>query len=404
MKQSNISGKKILLGVTGSIAAYKAALLARLLIKGGAEVKVLMTQSATDFVTPLTFSTLTKNKVLTDIFEADTWANHVMLGRWADLMIVAPASCNSIGKMASGICDNLLMAVYFSATCPVWISPAMDEDMWNHPVTRKNLDTLHSIGNRLLQVNHGELASGLIGMGRMAEPEEILAAVGQFFTAGQALKGMKALVTAGPTHEPIDPVRYIANRSTGTMGMSLAEELVSRGAGVTLILGPVTSPPPNGATRVIHVTTAQQMYEATIKEIKGQDLIIMAAAVADFTVAVPSTQKIKKKISDEGMVLSLARTQDILAAAGKMKTKKQTLAGFALETDHEREHAVKKLKEKNADLIILNSLNDEGAGFGTTTNKITIFDSRGKVKDFQKKPKREVARDIVDTIIEYRNA
>lgn len=404
MKTTDISGKKILLCVTGSIAAYKAVILARLLIKAGAELQVVMTRAAIDFVAPLTFSTLSKNKVLSDMFEEDTWTNHVMLGRWADLMIVAPASCNTIGKMASGICDNLLMAVYFSATCPVWIAPAMDEDMWNHTVTRRNLGLVHDSGNRILQVNHGELASGLVGMGRMLEPEEIMKKVGQFFSAHHFLKGIKALVTAGPTHEAIDPVRYISNKSTGTMGISIAEELAGRGAEVTLILGPVSHSAVSGRIQVVPVTTAKQMYESAIKGIKGMDLLIMAAAVADFTVPEPDSQKIKKKKNGEGLVLQLVRTEDILAAAGKMKTKKQTLAGFALETENGKENAIRKLKEKKADLIILNSLTEEGAGFGPGTNKISIFDSRGKVRNFEKKPKRDVARDIVDTIIEYRNA
>jgi phosphopantothenoylcysteine decarboxylase / phosphopantothenate---cysteine ligase len=401
MASKVLFGKKILLFVTGSVAAYKAAILTRLFIKSGIEVKIVMTRAAADFITPLTFATLSKQKVLMDIFEEDTWANHVMLGRWADLILVAPASCNTIAKMATGICDNLMLAIYLSATCPVFIAPAMDDEMWNHPVTQRNILTLQGLGHKILPVNRGELASGLIGDGRMAEPETIITLVEQYFRNRFSLKNIKALVTAGPTHEPIDPVRFIANHSTGTMGVSIAEDLAERGAQVDLIAGPVSIDLPYGI-KIISVTTAREMLSATMKEIKKYDIIVMSAAVADFRALEPSKRKIKKE--ESGLVLRLGKTTDILAEIGKVKKNDQTLIGFALETNNEKENALKKLKNKNADLIILNSLNDEGAGFGDATNKITIFDRRGNSATFDKKPKREVARDIVNKIIEYRNA
>lgn len=394
-------GRKILLCVTGSIAAYKAVVLLRLLIKNGAEVRVVMTRSARDFLSPLTFSTLSKNKVLSDLFDNETWANHVMLGRWADVMLIAPASCNTIGKMANGICDNLLLATYFSATCPVMIAPAMDEDMWLHTATQANVTTLKNRRNIFLPVNNGELASGLEGEGRMSEPETITSFLEDYFSKQKSLKNIKALVTAGPTYEPIDPVRFIGNRSTGTMGISIAQELASRGAIVNLILGPSEKQHFPGLN-IININTAKEMYDAVMKTISAADIIIMAAAVADYTIEQPSAHKIKKE-NNEWMV-KLAKTKDILLEAGKQKKKQQTLVGFALETDNEKENALKKLKSKNADLIILNSLNDEGAGFGRGTNKITIFDKKGNEYTFEKKPKNEVAADIINTIITYRNA
>ncbi len=400
MNLSNFNGKKILLCVTGSIAAYKAVILLRLLIKNGVEVKVIMTRAATDFVSPLTFSTLSKSKVLLDLFDEETWANHVMLGRWADVMIVAPASCNTLSKMANGICDNLLQAVYLSATCPVLIAPAMDEDMWHHPATQKNIEVLKQNGNKLMAVNNGELASGLTGEGRMAEPEEIINYLDDFFFRKLSLHGIKALVTAGPTYEAIDPVRFIGNRSTGTMGVAIADELNARGALVNLILGP-SGVSANHGINITKVNSAAEMYDATLKHFNENDIVVMAAAVSDYTPVEPSLQKIKK--DNNNLSLQLKKTGDILFQVGKIKTVKQTLVGFALETNNERENAIKKLRAKNADLIVLNSLNDEGAGFGNTTNKIVIFDKNGNEFNFDKKSKKEVACDIVDIIINYRN-
>lgn len=393
-------GKKILLCVTGSIAAYKAVILLRMLIKSEAEVKVIMTQAAKDFVSPLTFSTLSKNKVLSDLFEEETWANHVLLGRWADIILVSPASCNTISKMANGICDNLLMAVYLSATTPVLIAPAMDEDMWNHPATKNNIEILKKHGNEVLHVNDGELASGLIGKGRMAEPEEIIHYLDNFFSFKLSLKGKIALITAGPTYEAIDPVRFIGNHSSGKMGISIAQELVKKGAEVNLIIGPSSINIP-GRINTIQITSADEMYEATFKFFNKSDIIVMAAAVADYTPENPSKEKIKKH--DEGLTLQLTKTKDILAKAGELKTKNQILVGFALETENGKENAIKKMSVKNVDLIVLNSLTDEGAGFGYSTNKISIFEKNGVEHHFEKKLKEDVALDIVNAIINYRN-
>jgi phosphopantothenoylcysteine decarboxylase/phosphopantothenate--cysteine ligase len=401
MSPENFKGKKILLCVTGSIAAYKAVILLRLLVKNGAEVKVVMTKAAAGFVSPLTFSTLSKNKVLSDLFEEDSWANHVMLGRWPHLILIAPASCNTLAKMANGICDNLLQAIYLSAKCPVLIAPAMDEDMWHHQTTRKNIEALSEHGNLILQVNDGELASGLMGEGRMAEPEEVINYINEFFTIDKNLTGIKALITAGPTYEAIDPVRYIGNHSTGTMGIALAEELVKRGAFVQLILGPSEIKVPENV-ECVRVTSAQEMYDATLKHIGLSDIIIMAAAVSDYKPGTVSKEKIKK--GDGILSLNLIKTKDILAEAGRMLKDHQTLVGFALETNNEKENALKKLAEKNADLIVLNSLKDEGAGFGHSTNKIIILDKKGNEYRFDKKSKKEVATDIINTIINYRNA
>ncbi len=401
MSLENFKGKKILLCVTGSIAAYKAVILLRLLMKNGAEVKVVMTKAATGFVSPLTFATLSKNKVLSELFEEDSWANHVMLGRWAHLILIAPASCNTLAKMANGICDNLLQAIYLSAKCPVMIAPAMDEDMWHHGMTRKNIETLRRNGNLILDVNDGELASGLTGEGRMAEPEEIINYVNGFFSIDKNLNGVKALVTAGPTYEAIDPVRYIGNRSTGTMGIALAAELAKRGASVQLILGPSEIEVPEDI-EVVRVTSAGEMYDAALKHIPASDIIIMAAAVSDYKPEVISKEKIKKE--NDISSLKLIKTKDILAEAGRLVKDHQTLVGFALETNNAKENALKKLAKKNADIIILNSLKDQGAGFGTTTNKIVIFDKRGNEYKFEKKPKNEVAEDIINVIINYRNA
>ena len=395
-----VKEKKILLCITGSIAAYKSVVLLRMLIKAGAEVKIIMTKGAIDFVSPLTFSTLSKNKVLIDLFDGETWANHVLLGRWADVMLIAPASCNTIAKMSNGLCDNLLLAVYLSSACPVLLAPAMDEDMWHHPATQKNIEVLKQNGNKILPVNNGELASGLSGKGRMAEPEEIFNYLNNFFSGQLILKGIKVLVTAGPTYEELDPVRFIGNYSSGTMGVAIAEELASRGAEIQLVLGP-SAIDVEKRISTERVTSASEMYEACMKNFDTYDIIVMAAAVADYTPLNKSKEKIKKEESQ--FALQLVKTKDILSKAGELKSKKQTLVGFALETNNEKDNALKKISQKNADLIILNSLNDQGAGFGHNTNKITIFDKNGKEYKFPTKSKKEVAIDIVNTIIQYRN-
>jgi phosphopantothenoylcysteine decarboxylase / phosphopantothenate---cysteine ligase len=395
------NGKKILIGVTGSIAAYKSASLVRLLIKNGAEVKVIMTAAAADFISPLTLSTLSKNDVLCHIAESHTWANHVALGRWADIMIVAPLSCNTLSKMAQGTCDNLLLAVYLSATCPVVAAPAMDEDMWKHPSTRNNLSIIKSYGNFVIPVNNGELASGLNGEGRMAEPEEIIAWLNEFFLSSQQLRDRHVLVTAGPTHEAIDPVRFIGNSSSGKMGISIAKELAKRGALVTLIIGPSTEKIPDNLHKTIKVINAEEMYNACIENFEQMDWAVMSAAVADYTPVKSEVQKIKK--TEDLFSIDLRKTKDILKKLGQLKKDHQCLVGFALETNNEKENALGKLKSKNADMIVLNSLNEEGAGFGHDTNKITIFDKRGGEFHFDKNLKTAIAAHIVDTIIKYSN-
>ncbi|MBS1925563.1 MAG: bifunctional phosphopantothenoylcysteine decarboxylase/phosphopantothenate--cysteine ligase CoaBC [Bacteroidetes bacterium] len=396
-----LQGKKILLGVSGSIAAYKAAVLVRLLIKEGAEVRVIMTKASQDFVTPLTLSTLSRNEVLYHISDNATWANHVMLGRWADIMLIAPLSCNSLAKMAHGVCDNLLMAVYLSCTCPVAVAPAMDEDMWKHQSTVANINTIQSYGNFVLNVNTGELASGLTGEGRMAEPEEILHWLSEYFQKKKELRNKNVLITAGPTYEHIDPVRFIGNYSSGKMGIALAEEAYCRGAKVTLVLGPSEEPVPQGI-ELVRVQTANEMFEQCSKRFPNAHIAILSAAVADYAPAQVAKEKIKK--SDETLTLELKKTPDILKYLGTVKKKGQFLAGFALETHNEKENALKKLKQKNADIIILNSLADKGAGFGHNSNKITIFDNEGKEIAFELKSKKQVAKDILDTIISYTHA
>lgn len=392
-----LKGKKIMLGITGSIAAYKAVVLIRELVKAGAEVRVMMTPAAKDFVTPLTLSTLSRNPVLSDLFDEQSWSNHVMLGRWADVFLVAPLSCNTLSKMAAGACDNLLLAVYLSATCPVVLAPAMDEDMWHHPSTKANLARLEAYGNRIIPVGQGELASGLHGEGRMAEPEQIIKyLLDQFFTPGP-LAGKKALVTAGPTYEPIDPVRFIGNHSSGKMGITLAKELQSKGAEVTLVAGPVAALPESDGISVVKVNTADEMYKACMAVFPEVDLAIMAAAVADYTPVQVATEKIKK--TGESLPLELKKTVDILKSLGAIKTSKQVLVGFALETHDERKHALGKLESKNADMIVLNSMKDAGAGFGKETNKVTLFTRDGREFPFDTKPKQAVAADIADTII-----
>ena len=393
-----LDGKKILLGITGSIAAYKSAFLVRGLIKAGAEVRVVMTPSATDFISKLTLSTLSKTKVVVDLFDEDSWTNHVMLGRWADVMLIAPLSCNTLSKMAHGQCDNLLLAVYLSATCPVVVAPAMDEDMWQHPSTKENIQKLISFGNKIIPVDTGELASGLTGDGRMAEPDHIIKYITDNLFVSQSLTGKKAFVSAGPTYEPLDPVRFIGNYSSGKMGLAIAEALFARGADVTLIMGPSSIDLPAGGIRSVRVNTAEEMYNACTAQFHNSDIGVMAAAVADYTPAEVAAKKIKKNNGE--LVIELKKTKDILEALGERKSKEQILVGFALETDNEREYALGKLKNKNADMVVMNSLNDTGAGFGTDTNKISIFDKSGKEFNYGLMSKKEAAKNIVDTIIQ----
>jgi phosphopantothenoylcysteine decarboxylase / phosphopantothenate---cysteine ligase len=395
-------GKKILIGITGSIAAYKSIYLVRLLVKESAEVRVVMTPSAKDFVSKLTLSTLSKSPVLIDLFDEQSWSNHVMLGRWADVMIIAPLSCNTLAKMAHGLCDNLLLAVYLSATCPVVVAPAMDEDMWRHPGTQENLGKLKSFGNKIIPVGSGELASGLYGEGRMAEPEDILKYLAEHFFLDKKLSGKKAFVSAGPTYEPIDPVRFIGNRSSGKMGIALANALHQQGADVTLIIGPSKIDLPRNGIQVVKVNTAEEMLNACERSFKTSEIAIMAAAVADYTPEKPEQGKIKKK--QEELTLRLKPTVDILKTLGKQKKSTQVLVGFALETNNEKQNALQKLKTKNADLIVLNSLNEQNAGFDIDTNKVSIFEKNGKEFHFNTKSKQEVAKDIVDTIIQLHYA
>jgi phosphopantothenoylcysteine decarboxylase / phosphopantothenate---cysteine ligase len=394
----SLRGKKIVLGITGSIAAYKAASLLRFFMKEGASVQVIMTRSACDFVTPLTFSTLSKRPVLIEMVKSGDkgeWNNHVELGLWADLILIAPAAANTIAKMANGQCDNLLLATWLSARCETMIAPAMDLDMWKHPATQKNIAALKSWKTNVITPGYGELASGLIGEGRMAEPEELLAAVKNHFSKKKRLAGKKILITAGPTHEAIDPVRFISNASTGKMGVEIADYANECGAEVTLVCGPGTVSSSTGVNR-IEVTTADEMYHSCLKLFPGMDIAVLSAAVADFRPADPSSSKIKK---DNGMLtLRLEETKDILKTLGEKKKKKQLLVGFALETDNEIKNAMKKLRAKNLDLIVLNSLRDKGAGFGYDTNKVTILGKNNKTTKFELKSKREVAIDIVDAI------
>jgi phosphopantothenoylcysteine decarboxylase/phosphopantothenate--cysteine ligase len=392
-----VEGKKILLGICGSIAAYKSIFLTRLFIKAGAEVKVVMTPSAKDFVTPLSISTISKNEVQSDLVLNDTWINHVQLGRWADVMLIAPLSCNTLAKMANGICDNLLLATYLSATCPVVVAPAMDEDMWQHPATAANIEKLKSFGNRVIPVEKGELASGLYGDGRMAEPEQIISFLEMNFFFSGSLKGEKALVTAGPTHEPFDPVRYISNQSTGKMGVAVARELAQRGAEVELVLGPSSIEINDPRIHVTQVQSAEEMYNACLAIFPSTRIAVMSAAVSDYTPVSFSKEKIKK--NSETFTLELSKTKDILKTLGEKKKAGQILVGFALENKDEVQYAKNKLKSKNADMIVLNSLNDVGAGFGYDTNQVTIFEKNGTEIPFGQKPKQQVARDIVDRII-----
>jgi phosphopantothenoylcysteine decarboxylase/phosphopantothenate--cysteine ligase len=393
-----LKGKKIILGVSGSIAAYKAAIFVRLLVKEEAEVKVIMTSASTGFITPLTLSTLSKNPVLIDFVKDKTgeWNNHVDLGLWADAMIIAPASANTIGKMANGICDNLLLATYLSARCPVFFAPAMDLDMYQHPSVLENIKKLQNFGNLLIGAEHGELASGLVGQGRMAEPESLVQVLDSFFSDTNSLKGKKVLITAGPTYEAIDPVRFIGNHSTGKMGFAIAEEAANRGANVTLVSGPTHLDTTHPLIKLVRVKSGDQMFKECSEVYDQTDIAIMSAAVADYAPKSVSDQKIKKK--GEELTIELVKTIDIAKELGLRKKSSQLNVGFALETEAELEHAQQKIKSKNFDLIVLNSLNDKGAGFGHDTNKITIIDSENKIQNFELKSKKEVAKDIIHAI------
>ena len=395
-----LKDKNILIGVCGSIAAYKSAELVRLFVKAGANVKVIMTPDATHFISPLTLSTLSKNTVFVNYFDAETgeWHNHVEFGLWASLIIIAPATANSIAKMANGFCDNLLSAVYLSAKCPVYFAPAMDLDMWKHPSTAQNVQRLLSYGNILIHPTHGELASGLIGEGRLAEPQDIFNFIKQDIIGNLILKGKKVLITAGPTQEQIDPVRFISNHSSGKMGYALANECANLGAEVTLVTGPTTLKIQHPNIVKVDVISASEMYQEVHLHFTNTDICIMCAAVADYTLKEVSELKIKK--STQEFTLELVKTQDILESLGKIKRANQLLVGFALETNDEESNAIKKLRQKNLDLIILNSLNDEGAGFKTDTNKITIIDKNLNKISFSLKPKIDVAKDICSKIIE----
>jgi len=393
-------GKKIVLGVTGSIAAYKSAYLVRLLVKEGAEVRVVMTPAARDFITPLTLSTLSNNPVESAFFDDKTgaWQSHVELGLWADILIIAPATANTLAKFANGLCDNLLSAVYLSAKCPVVIAPAMDLDMYRHSATTRNIETLKQYGNTIIDTGYGELASGLIGAGRMAEPEDIIKVIQKTLNKSQPLKDKKALVTAGPTYEAIDPVRFIGNRSSGKMGFAIAEQLANLGAEVTLISGPTAQIVINPDIHLISVQSAEEMFEQSKKFFPKSEITVLAAAVSDFKPIHTFNEKIKKK--ENILIIDFEKTPDIAAHLGKLKKQNQFIAGFALETQNELENAKAKLKSKNFDLIILNSLQDKGAGFEHNTNKITILDKNKNIKTFGLKSKKEVASDIVHAIME----
>jgi len=393
-----LKGKHILLGITGSIAAYKAAILVRLLVKEGAEVKVVMTKLAKEFITPLTMATLSKNPILVDFFDPENgqWNSHVDLGMWADLYLIAPATANTMGKMANGVADNLLITSYLSAKCPVMIAPAMDLDMYKHKANLKNIEILKSYGNTIIEPASGELASGLSGKGRMEEPEVIVEKVIELFSVKKKLVNKTILVTAGPTYEPIDPVRFIGNFSTGKMGFAIAEKLAEQGANVILVTGPTHLSIQNTLIKRIDVQTADEMFKNAVKYFKLSDAAIMAAAVADFKPKKQSSEKIKR--GKENFQVDLVPNKDIAAELGKLKTKKQVLVGFALETNDEYKNAIKKINTKNLDFIVLNSLNDKGAGFGYDTNKITIIDSNEKQLEFGLKSKLDTATDIVNML------
>jgi phosphopantothenoylcysteine decarboxylase/phosphopantothenate--cysteine ligase len=396
----SLQGKNILLAVCGSIAAYKVASLIRLLVKAGADVQVVMTREATAFITPLTLSTLSKKSVLVDYYDPTTgeWNNHVHLALQADLLLVVPASANTLAKFAHGICDNLLTACYLSAKCPVLVAPAMDLDMWKHPSTLNNIELLKSYGNTIIPPGNGELASGLSGEGRLAEPEQIFDFLRRFIASNKPLEGKKALVTAGPTYEAIDPVRFIGNHSSGKMGYAIAKALYDLGAEVVLVSGPTALETPRGVRRR-DVRSAREMFDACQAEFATSDIVVMSAAVADYTPVNVAGQKIKKQ--DGELSIALTKTVDILATLGRQKTSDQTLVGFALETNNEMENALDKLQRKNADFIVLNSMQDKGAGFATDTNKITVLHRDGTISPYDLKTKDAVAMDICALIVEH---
>lgn len=393
-----MKGKHIVLGITGSIAAYKSCQLIRLLVKAGAEVQVVITPAGREFITPVTLSALTSKPVVTEFFSGrdGSWHSHVALGQWADAMVVAPATASSIGKMAHGIADNMLVTTYLSMKAPVFVAPAMDLDMFAHPTTQANLDLLRSYGNHIIEPRSGELASHLTGKGRMEEPEAIFAALQAYFAQGRALAGRRILITAGPTYEKIDPVRFIGNYSSGKMGFALAEACAEMGAEVELVAGPVALTTSHPAIHRTDVESAEQMYEAATEAFPRADAAILCAAVADFTPQHRAGEKLKR--GDDGLTLTLAPTHDIAAALGRMKQPHQRIVGFALETEHEQANAQGKLARKNLDFIVLNSLNDPGAGFSVDTNKITLIARDGTQQAFPLKPKREVATDIIDKL------
>ncbi|MBK8883147.1 MAG: bifunctional phosphopantothenoylcysteine decarboxylase/phosphopantothenate--cysteine ligase CoaBC [Bacteroidales bacterium] len=397
-----LKGKHILVGITGGIAAYKTATIIRLLVKEGADVKVIMTSHAKEFITPLTIATLSRNPVLSEFYNPENgdWNSHVDLGLWADLFLIAPATANSLAKMANGIADNLLLTSYLSARCPVFVAPSMDLDMLKHPATIINIETLKAFGNSILEPATGELASGLSGKGRMAEPEEIVKEITNFFQkkkGNKPLNGKHLLINAGPTREPLDPVRFISNFSSGKMGIALADAAFEYGAEVDLVLGPVSSLPVNSGINVINVTSAASMASECISRFPECDVAILSAAVADFTPETTSSIKIKK--DNSGLTIKLKPTADIAAELGKIKKPVQLLAGFALETNNELENAKEKLARKNLDLIVLNSLNEKGAGFEYSTNRVTLIDRNNNIDKFELKSKDEVARDILDKIV-----
>ena len=400
-----LTGKKILLGITGSIAAYKIPLLVRLLKKDGADVRVVMTPSARDFVTPLTLSTLSGNPVLSHGFDEKTgkWDSHVELGLWADLFVVAPASANTMAKMAYGMADNYLLTVCLSAKCPIMFAPAMDLDMYKHQATQQNIKTLIERGNIFVAPSSGELASGLCGEGRMEEPQKIYERIKAFFQTKRNFTGKKVLITAGPTYEAIDPVRFIGNHSSGLMGVEIARAFADQGAEVTLVLGPSSISPNRSNVNVIPVTSAKEMYDAVMAFFPKTDIAVLSAAVADFRPETAAEQKIKKNPDEDTLTLKLVKTEDILKSVGAKKNDNQVVVGFALETENGMDNAKKKLHTKNIDLIVLNVMNESGVGFKTKTNKISIITKDDKVTDYELKPKNEVALDVLDTIYQYMN-